>query len=173
MGLLGKFGMKVPLLSKGAEAGYLKTLVQKDFFTADVSVSADKWELIGEYVVPAQQQINVGYGNPGEQLNQGTVFIDMEAAAAAGDLDGFVRIQIADANDVVKPNGVVLEERTELLSENPTDRTKQVPLPEYPVAALQDDKIQIWFKSDAAGTVGYDATTPETKIRLPTTVRRL
>jgi len=157
----------------GKAAPYMKTLITSDFFTADVAVKAGKWELVGEYVVPAQQEIRVGYGNPNQQMNQETVFIDIESNDATPvDIDGFIRIQIADANDVVKPGGVVLEERTEKLSENKTDRTKQIPLPEYMACkANKDDKIQIWMKADADATIGYD--TGETEIMLPISVYRI
>lgn len=163
-------GVRLPTVFGARRAPYLKTLERHDFFGADVGVKAGKWELLGEYVTLAQQEIRVGYGTPEYQKNQATVLIDIrDNSVDKKELEGVVRVQIADANDVVKPNGVVLEEIAANLRQNPDDRTKQIPLPEYmECTSRKDDKIQIWFKSTTDTTVGL-----ATVIRLPVSIYRL
>ncbi|MEM5867229.1 MAG: hypothetical protein QXG39_04850 [Candidatus Aenigmatarchaeota archaeon] len=147
-----------------------KVLEHKDFANADVTLGANTvFTKIGEYVVPAQQQIAIGYGVPNTN-ETGRLFVDLEDTAG-NDIDGWVRIAVANANETAID--VVLEQRTEILSENPTDMTKWVSLPEikeYPVLGRiprEDDRIQIYVKPDVSGKI---VDFGETVIHLPVSV---
>jgi hypothetical protein len=147
-----------------------KVLEHKNFATADVTCGSNEvFTKIGEYTVPAQQQIAIGYGLPNTN-ETGRLFVDLEDTTGA-DVDGWVRIAVANANETAID--VVLEQRTEILSENATDMTKWVSLPEitsYPVLGRiprEDDRIQLWVKPDISGKIiDYGETT----IHLPVSV---
>lgn len=150
--------------------GFHKVLEAGNFFTSDVTLGLNTvFTKIGEYTVPAQQQIAIGFGlaNTNET---GKLYIDTEDTTGT-DFDGWVRIDVADANEIAI--NTVLEQRTEILSENATDMTKWLPLPEvrdYPVLGRiprEDDRIQIRMKPDTSSKiVDYG----ETIIHLPVTV---
>ena len=147
-----------------------KVLEDSDFRSSDVTCGANTvFTKIGEYTVPAQQQIAIGYGLPNTN-ETGRLFIDLEDTAG-NDVDGWVRIAVANANETAID--VVLEQRTEILSENATDMTKWVSLPEikeYPVLGRiprEDDRIQYYVKPDTSSKIiDYG----ETVVHLPVSV---
>ncbi|MHA1864999.1 MAG: hypothetical protein ACTSWZ_00710 [Candidatus Heimdallarchaeaceae archaeon] len=158
------FGVGLPT----GRRGFPKVLTASDGMSADVDCASGKYTKIWEYTIPAQQSITVGYGLPNTN-ETGRLFIDTEDTSG-NDVDGWIRIAVANANETAID--VVFEQRTEILSENATDMTKWVSLPEiksYPALGRlpkEDDRIQILFKPDSACTVDYG----ETIIFLPVTV---
>lgn len=138
---------------------FKKTLTVSDFSgigDGDVTVTAGTYTTIGTYTVGAQRAATVGQGSiQNDPVNQGKIFIDLEDGTAA-DLDGWVRVVLANANET--RTEVVLELRTERLSENPTDDTKWFHQPEFPLKVGEDSKILIQFKADGSGTKTVSAT---------------
>jgi len=143
--------------TKPKGAVFKKTLEHGDFKTADVACTANVWNEIGSYTVGAQQAATFGQGTlgmPSEQV--GRVFFDIEDTSG-NDYDGLVRFAIQNAQGTQEV--VIMEERTEVLSENPTDMTKWKVLPEANVWALEDSKLVIKFKPSSASTIDYGETT--------------
>ena len=173
-GVTGTFGT-------AQKAGaYQKYLVNTDFIgiaTADVSLSMantsskDNYTLLGYYIVPAQQEVNIGYGVEAEQGNQGRLYIQLYCSVGA-EINGIIKLIIKDANETFAT--VVFEMRTSILSIDETDMTKVVYLPEETIrTAKEDDRIELWFgvDYDAVNTTGeVDYNDVNTKIRIPITV---
>jgi hypothetical protein len=168
-GLGGMFGM-------GAKKGFQKTLKLADFSdtgsigAGNVAVSSDKYYKLAQYTVPAQQTINLGYGEAGNPLNQAYLYIYLKTVAAA-EIAGTVRIAVANANETAID---VQAERIESqLNGDLNDKSKMIAFPEIKSYAIlgrsprEDDKIQIYFKSDTASqTVCYTTSI----IYLPVTI---
>jgi hypothetical protein len=143
--------------SKPSGAKFLRTLEHADFKTADFLCVASVWNEIGSFTVGAQQFATFGQGaigTPSEQV--GRVAVDIENTSGT-DYDGLVRFAIQNAQGTQEV--VVMEERTEKLSENLTDMTKWVVMPESTVWASEDSKLVLKFKPATADTVDYGETT--------------
>lgn len=146
-------------------AEFPRTLTETDLI-ADTSAVEKKYNLLGTgYVIPAQQQYNVGQGGAGEPMNQGYIYVLINTLAGV-EIPGKVRIAIYDANDRLK--GIVYEEEEEILHGDLSDRNKKQALPiRRDVVAAEDDYIAIMFKPDATADVALTAS----KILLPVTNR--
>lgn len=133
--------------------GRLKTLQASDFSTTLTDVITTDYTKIGTYTVPAQTEVAVGYGTAREDANQGYIYFVSKDDTNAAE-EGMLRVMVANSEETRLHK--VFEERTDVLSGSATLRTQKVPLPEQmSYGALgrrprEDDKIQLWFKSDAA-----------------------
>lgn len=151
--------------------GFQKILVHKDFVIADVTLtSGTTYNLVGEYAVPAQQVIHIGFGIAVNPLNQGYMYFVAKDVANA-EFPGFWRISVANANTTAID--VVKEFYSTQVNGDPNDKSKMMPLPEittYPVlqrSPKQDDRIRVEMKPDTAGKVlDYGNST----IQIPVTV---
>lgn len=156
---LGGSGMPIGFTTRAVGVPFLKTLTYGDFTgiaTADQTVTSGKWNTVGYYTVSAQRFATWGQGSIAlDPMNQGKVFLDAENTSGV-DIDGVVRLVIANANET--ETKVVLEERTEKLSENSTDMTKWIRMSEYPIKAGEDSKLMIQFKPDTSGTLDCGET---------------
>jgi hypothetical protein len=148
---------------------FKRTLTEADFFSVDVSITVSKWNVIGEKVVPAQQQLAWGYGDEEHPANQGYLYISIkDNAGTPVQLEGLVRLAQANANET---NVVIIaEHRTEDIRGSKTDRDLKIPLPEatdYPLVG-EDSKLQLLFYPDnvGAGVAGID----ECEFLLPVSV---
>ena len=103
-------------------------------------------------------------GLPSEQV--GRLFIDTEDTGGV-DLDGTIRIFLENAQGT--QSVMVLEERTEKLSENPTDMTKWITVPEFNVWAAEDSKITVKIYPDT-GELAYVVDSGETIMYVPITL---
>lgn len=136
--------------------------------TADVTCQPYQYNLVGTLTVPAQQAI--GWGAT-DIINGGqtgsAVYIRFDASTGT-QLQGTIRMSVADAN--LLNEQVVLEQRTERLSADKSDRAKCVLLREDVRKAEQDSKLLIRFLPDGASavTIMYNAT--NTAIITPVTV---
>lgn len=151
--------------------GYKKTLKEADFFTADVTTVAGQYVLVGYYTVGAKQVVTVGQGGPNEDpMLQGRVKLDAEAAAAGGAVEGWFKITHESAQGTRTEK--ILEERTDELRQ--ATRSERLCLPRADMMGFtpvgEDSKIGVYFKADAAATLGYDAAAPETEFLLPITI---
>lgn len=155
--VLGGFGA-----SSGSKA-YPKTLQASDFATSASTVITSDYTKVGQYTIPAQQKINVGYGSASQPENQGYIYVSSKNETGAS-AEGMIRIVVANANETKSVK--VFEERTDVLSGSATLKTQKVPLPEMEIASKfgripqEDDRIQLWFKADTAGTLGASGWSP-------------
>lgn len=168
-GTVSPQGLPLGMTTKPIGVPFKRTLAVSDFTgiaTADQTVTAGTYGTIGTFTVPAQQFATVGVGTlANEPENQGKVFMDLENTAGT-DVDGVVRVVLANAQETGTITTV--EERTERLSDNPTDQTKWIHQVEYPVKVGEDSKIIIQFKADGSGLKYVD--TAETTIFLDITL---
>jgi hypothetical protein len=143
----------------GKKKGFQRKLKLADFSDTGslgagaVAVSSDKFYKLAQFTVPAQQSITLGFGDAGQPLNQGYVYVYLKDYATT-EIKGVVRFAVANANETAID--VQLEMREDQLNGDLNDKSKMTPMPEitgYPVLGRQpreDDKIQIYFKSDDA-----------------------
>jgi len=152
---------------------FLKTLSRADFFTANVTCTFQKWNLVGEYTVPAQQEIAVGAT---EIINGGATgscaYMRFDGTGAA-QITGQIKVMVADAND--QGQVVVQKSSAEWSASATPSRIASVLLQEDNRRAQQDSKIQIWFYPTAystltTGTIPIDVTDADTAITLPVSV---
>lgn len=128
-----------------------KTLTLSDMTSTNTSVKSGTWVKIFEYRVGAQQMATWGAGAiQGGVDNRKIAYLKLQNSTPS-EIKGWVRLVIADANEVRKV--VVFEERTERLSASKTDKTQAYLLGEYPIKAKEDSKLIIEFKSDSDDTI--------------------
>ena len=135
---------------------YPNTMTQKDFMKADVSVIADQYVRIGEYQVVAGEAISLGMGEKsGQDDAQGRIYVDLKDTVG-GDLDGKLRFAVYD------PKNHFLREiaqfHTKALRTSETDRTKQLPFPNFHTFATEDRKLVIEFLSDTTATLDLETS---------------
>lgn len=152
---------------------------------SDITAAAALWTRIGEYTIPAQQVVHLGYGvtggNPEEIGHLHFDILDDTATNSVAEA-GYVRVGYTNSNETL--TAVVFEERSEDLSDTSTtvgiSRANELLLPEIPPAAKgypaalagEDSKLFVDFKSDAADVVVEAAigTGAVNKWKLPITV---
>ena len=131
-----------------------KTLTLSDMTSTNTSVKAGTWVKIFEYQVGAQQMATWGAGGIVNGVdNRKIAYLKLKNSGGT-EISGWVRLVIADANEVRKV--VVFEERTERLSASKTDKTKAYLLGEYGIKAKEDSKLIIEFKADSDDTISTD-----------------
>jgi hypothetical protein len=140
----------------GGKAGFNKTLTVADFMSAPVAVVTDKFTKFGEYVIPAQQAYEFGYGSASQPENQGYLYVSLLTDLAVA-IEGKLRLVVSDANEMTLTT--VYEERTEVLKGSTTLKTQKVPLPKMGPTAKENDKLLIYIKSDSAVTISNTAST--------------
>jgi len=149
-------------------AGFPKTLLLADFTTSNVSVTAGKWNIVGEYIVPAQQKYRFGYGKPETPDNQGYVYVFFRNASGT-ELTGRVRLTYSDANKFSKKT--VFEETETVLHASTSDRRQMKALPEQtnPIRpdgmSWEDDRLIIEFLPDTSDTI----STTTSSVLIPVT----
>lgn len=163
--MLGKFFRQ----ERESRQRFIRTLYTNDWITANVTCQPSQWNKLASYTVPAQQEITFGGNDPvgGSSIAGRTVYMRIDNTSGT-ELHGKVRFALTNANET--NTVVVLEEHTSKLDADQNDRTKAVVLPEYPMRAKEDSKLQILFYPDDASavTVDYDGT--NTKLSIPVTV---
>ncbi|MHC4604555.1 MAG: hypothetical protein ACYS6W_14640 [Planctomycetota bacterium] len=124
---------------------YQKTLGKDDFFTADVKIPTGAWTLVGEYTVPAQQEIAWG----ATEIIQGGA-TGMPAYIRFDDTGGSqlkanckIKLVVADAND--QGQNVAEFSATQWSASATPSRTASLLLHEDPRRAVEDSKLQIWI----------------------------
>jgi len=133
---------------------------------SDITVVAGSEVRIGEYTIPAQQRIHLGYGVSGGNPEEiGGVHFDIMDDTATNSVTeaGKVRIGYTNANGTL--TCVVADYRTERVSDTSASvgisRSDYPKLPETPPSALgypdqlamEDSKIFVTFESDAADII--------------------
>lgn len=106
---------------------------------------------LGEYVVRAGELVSIGFGDQ-SGLHDATGRIYAKLANSAGtELRGKLRFQIYSPQD--RPLQILAEYDTDIVNDNETDRTKQVPFPENQAWLSEDKKLVLEFIAKADGTV--------------------
>lgn len=148
---------------------FVRMLNATDFgLTADVVCQPSDWRTIGSYSVPAQTMATFGADDPTGSTNRAGRITYLRVDATGGQLHGKVRLVITNAQKTREV--VVMEERTERLSASYTDRAQAVLLPEYPVKAKEDSKLEVRFYPDSATAVTIDFDDADTKLLIPATL---
>lgn len=148
---------------------FKRTYNNADFgLTADVVCQPGMWSVIGEVVVPAQQEVTFGANdNTGSQNVAGSpAYIRIDATG--GQLSGKLRLALTNANET--NTIIVLEESTQRFASSATDRQTAVLITEYPLRAKEDSKLQILFYPSSATAVTIDYDDADTIISLPVSV---
>lgn len=146
-----------------------RTYANSDFgITADVVCQPSQWNKVGQVTVPAQQEITFGANDPtgGSSVAGRSGYIRLDSTG--GQLHGKIRLALTNANET--NTVVVLEEHTSKFSADQNDRAKAVLIPEYPMRAKEDSKLQILFYPEGASAVTIDYDDADTLVRLPVTV---
>lgn len=146
--------------------GFTRTLNKATLWAttgSDITLSAASWVRIGNYTVPAQQRIHIGYGVSGGNPEEiGHIHFDLvdDTATNSAQEAGEVRFGYTNANETL--TCVIFQERTELLSDPSTTtvltRATELLLPETPpsslgypdVLAQEDSILFVDMKADAA-----------------------
>lgn len=146
--------------------GFTRTLNKATLWAttgSDITLSAASWVRIGNYTVPAQQRIHIGYGVSGGNPEEiGHIHFDLvdDTATNSAQEAGEVRLGYTNANETL--TCVIFQERTELLSDPSTTtvltRATELLLPETPpsslgypdVLAQEDSILFVDMKADAA-----------------------
>jgi hypothetical protein len=112
---------------------------------ATYSVVAGETVRLGAYVVKAGEVVSMGCGrSDGQENATGRIYALIKNATV--ELTGKLRISVYSPQD--RPITILGEYRTNILSANATDRTKQLPFPESPVWVQEDQKIVLEFTPD-------------------------
>lgn len=150
-------------------SGFPRTLNKASLWAitgSDISTSTN-WIRIGQYTIPAQQKIHVGYGvSGGNPEEMGHLHFDVMDDTATNSLPekGYVRVGYTNSPETI--TCIVWEGRSEEVSDSSTtagvSRSDELLLPEttpqskgYPdLLANEDSKLIIDFKGDeAAGDI--------------------
>ena len=119
-----------------------------------IECPAGKWTRIGQFVIPPQQQIYFGFGDPAHWQNQGYLHIALydNTATHSRLVDGVIRLRQMNANETFIM--VIYEGRTEALRGDVNDKNKMIALPFQaqtpPELTLEDCKMTIDFLADKA-----------------------
>jgi hypothetical protein len=109
---------------------------------------------LGEYKVQAGEMIALGYGEQSGLDNAvGRFFADIRdnAVAPGGALNGVLRLSVFSPQD--RPLQILAEYDTDIVNDNPTDRTKQTPFPFNKTFLSEDKKLVLEFISSAGASV--------------------
>jgi len=149
--------------------GYSQTLNKSTLWADsgnDITCTGGKWTRIGEYTIPAQQRIHLGYGVSGGNPEEiGHLHFDLvdDTATNSAQEAGEVRVGYTDASERMFVE--VMRERTEDLSDTDTStgiaRNNELLLPETPpemkggssILALENSKLVVDFKADSTDVV--------------------
>ena len=168
--------------------GFTRTLNKTQLWAntgSDITATGSSWVRVGQYTIPAQQRIHLGYGVSGGNPEEiGHLHMDIMDDTGTNSVaeKGYIRVGYANANETI--TAVVFEERTEDLSDTSTSvgitRANELLMPEispeskgYPPQLAQEDSILfVDFKADATDVVVETAigTGAVNKWKLPITV---
>lgn len=118
--------------------------------SADVAVSATAWTKIWEFTNEDPNSVIYVGGKHG-------YFYFKVVTVAPADIDGAVRVAIADPNEI--QTQVVWQGRSETLDADVTDKTKKIKLDLRKPGAKYLSKIVIFMIATSASTLDYDGAT--------------
>lgn len=119
--------------------------------TATVACTAGVWVKLGEVVMSAGQAVSVGYGPYASQETAiGRLYCKLQDEIP-GEIHG--KLRLSQFSPQGRPGPIIAEYRTNILSSNATDRTKQTPLPEHGLMILEDQRLVLEFLPDTTETL--------------------
>jgi len=125
--------------------------------TTDVVCAAGVPARLGYFTVPAGQAYSVGYGpfvGRSDAIGHAMLILIDDAAGAE---EGLVSLEVRDPQG--RHKATIFEARTEELKLGAADPGLRMPLAEDAGMINEDDRIELWFTSDAADTVDVSACT--------------
>lgn len=131
---------------------YRSTLSQNDLISsATVVCTAGQMNLLGEYKVVPGEMVAMGFGDDSTQSNAiGRLYMLIDTSAPL-EIPGVVRLVVMSATD--RQYQIVYESRNEIIDANPTDRTKQLPLPLFNLFITENKRLALFFQPDTTATV--------------------
>ena len=158
--------------NRNSNVSFRKTLNQSHFMAGNVACNADEWQVLGEYVVPAQNQVSWGQGKETIPDTLGFVYLNLmdDTSTTAVQVEGEIRLVQKNANDA--GDDIVFEERTEMLRGSMSDKKLKIALPEQVQVPRvgQDSKLVLEIKVDTTATVDLTPDSGSTTVLLPVTV---
>jgi hypothetical protein len=133
---------------------YRSSLSEQELInTATVSVLANQPVKLGEYVVRAGEMIMLGYeSKAGLDDAVGRFYANIkDNAGTPVELQGKLRLSVFSPQD--RPIQILAEFDTQIVNDNPTDRTKQTPFPANNIFLSEDKKLVLEFISRTTATV--------------------
>jgi hypothetical protein len=129
---------------------YRSTLNQVQLVVASTACLAGQMNLLGEYKILPGELIAMGYGSDSTQSNAiGRIYMTINTVSAES--PGVVRIVAMSATD--RQYEIVYESRTEVVDQNPTDRTKQLPFELFNLFISENKRWALFFQPDANATI--------------------
>lgn len=121
--------------------------------SATVSVLANQPVKLGEYKVQAGEMIMLGYETKsGLDDAVGRFYASIkDTTATPVELKGKLRLSVFSPQD--RPIQILAEFDTDIVNDNPTDRTKQTPFPANGIFLSEDKKLVLEFISRTTATV--------------------
>ena len=137
-------------------SAFPKHLRSDDFASAEVTVSATDFTKLGTRTVGAQLVEAFGQGGIGDESNQGFMRLSPEDNVDAA-ITGRMRLFISNANET--NTFVVMENRTDRLAVDSTDRRLLVPLPLTFPGASEDSLLGVSMNADTSTSWSPTAST--------------
>jgi hypothetical protein len=108
---------------------------------------------LGEYKVQAGEMIALGYGEQSGLDNAvGRFYASIkDTNATPVELNGVLRLSVFSPQD--RPLQILAEYDTDIVNDNPSDRTKQTPFPFNKTFLSEDKKLVLEFISSAGSSV--------------------
>lgn len=149
--VLGLLRRNVFNMSGGAQVQLSpKTLKMNDFTSSNVSISAGKENIVGEFSIDPQTKHRLGFGTPQFQDNQGTIFVNLkDTATTPAELEGEVILSIQDYAG--NNNRVVYRGQLSDLRSGESDITKRIKFPMEDIFGLENDKIVMKLIPETGG----------------------
>jgi hypothetical protein len=129
-------------------------------FTASTLIDADTVACVansiiklGEYQVPAGEELSIGYEQHSAQDTAvGRAYFDLkDGAGTPAVIPGMIRLTVYSPQN--RPLRVLYEWRTEKAGQGASDMTLRIPVPESPYNIREDQKLVLEFIADAAATL--------------------
>lgn len=139
-------------MSRKYTGQYRSTFTQNDLIgSATVVCTAGQFTRLGEYKVLSGDLIALGYSDLDDQCGAvGRIYASMSTSAPA-DIPGTLRLSLMSSAD--RQLSIEYEVRTEIVRENPTDRTKQLPFEVSNTWLAIDKRFELSFNPDTTATV--------------------
>jgi hypothetical protein len=139
-------------MSRKYSGQYRSTFVKGDLIgSATVVCTAGQFTRLGEYKVLSGDLIALGYSDLDDQCGAvGRIYAIMNTAPATP-TEGTIRLSLMSSAD--RQLSIEFECRTEILKENPTDRTKQLPFEVSDTWLGIDKRFELSFNPDVTSTI--------------------
>jgi hypothetical protein len=129
---------------------YRSTLNQSQLVVASTACLAGQMNLLGEYKILPGELLACGYGSVTTQSDAiGRIY--MYIATAGAEAPGVIRIVAMSATD--RQYEIIWEGRTEIVDQNATDRTKELPFELFNLFLSENKRWALFFQPDSNSTI--------------------